>query len=99
MKDPKVFGTEYDIIMLCEFLQVSIKVFSPSLFFEENGLIQCYKNLSFMEISHRILFSYGFVMNTMNLDITLCSNKFVSMFFIITLNCCYISISIKCPAN
>jgi hypothetical protein len=41
MKDPKVFGTEYDIIMLCEFLQVSIKLFSPSLFFEENGLVQC----------------------------------------------------------
>jgi hypothetical protein len=41
MKDPKVFGTENDIIMLCEFLQVSIKVFSPSLFFEENGLVQC----------------------------------------------------------
>ena len=41
MKDPKVFGTEYDIIMLCEFLQLSIKVFSPSLFFEENGLVMC----------------------------------------------------------
>jgi hypothetical protein len=26
MKDPKVFGMEYDIIVLCEFLQVSIKV-------------------------------------------------------------------------
>ncbi len=32
MKTPMVFGTEYDIIMLCEFLKVSIKVFSPSLF-------------------------------------------------------------------
>jgi hypothetical protein len=40
MKDPKVFGMEYDIIMLCEFLHVFIKVFSPSLFFEENGLVQ-----------------------------------------------------------
>jgi hypothetical protein len=32
MKSPTVYGTEYDIIMLCEFLKVSIKVFSPSLF-------------------------------------------------------------------
>jgi hypothetical protein len=32
MKTPTVFGTEYDIIMLCEFLKVSIKVFSIALF-------------------------------------------------------------------
>ena len=41
MKNLKVFGTEYDIIMLCEFLQVSIKVFSPSLFFGDGNLLQC----------------------------------------------------------
>jgi hypothetical protein len=38
MKDPKVFGTEYDIIMLYEFLKVSIKVFSPSLFLKRTDL-------------------------------------------------------------
>ncbi len=26
MEDPKIYGTEYDIIMLCEFLNTSIKV-------------------------------------------------------------------------
>jgi hypothetical protein len=41
MKDPKNYGTEYDIILLCEFLKVSIKGFSPSLFFDEGGLIHC----------------------------------------------------------
>ncbi len=37
MKTPMVFGTEYDIIMLCEFLKVSIKVFSPSLFSDKHA--------------------------------------------------------------
>ncbi len=32
MKTFPVLGTEYDIIVLCEFLKVSIKVFSQLLF-------------------------------------------------------------------
>ena len=38
MKTPTAFGTEYGIIMLCEFLKVSIKVFSPSLFSDKQGM-------------------------------------------------------------
>jgi hypothetical protein len=29
--DPNVYGTEYDLVMLCEFLQVSINVYSSTL--------------------------------------------------------------------
>jgi hypothetical protein len=39
MKTPTIFGTEYDIIMLCEFLQVSIKVFSPSMYHCEEPVV------------------------------------------------------------
>jgi hypothetical protein len=31
MMDPNVYGTEYDLLMLCEFLQVSINVYSSTL--------------------------------------------------------------------
>jgi hypothetical protein len=31
MMDPNVYGTEYDLVMLCEFLQVSINVYSSTL--------------------------------------------------------------------
>jgi len=41
MKTPTIFGPEYDIIMLCEFLQVSLKVFSPSLFSDKQGMYHC----------------------------------------------------------
>jgi hypothetical protein len=37
LKYPKIFRTEYDMIMLHEFLQASIKVFSPSLFFDKGN--------------------------------------------------------------
>jgi hypothetical protein len=38
MKTFKVLGTEYDIIVLCEFLIVSIKVFCQLLFSDKQGL-------------------------------------------------------------
>jgi len=41
MKDPKVFGTEFDIVLLCKYLQISIKVFTPADFKEEHGFLSC----------------------------------------------------------
>jgi hypothetical protein len=38
MKTFTVLGTEYDIIMLCEFLKVSIKVFCQLLFSDKLGM-------------------------------------------------------------
>ena len=38
MKTPTVLGTEYDIILLCEFLKVSIKVFPQLLFSNKQGM-------------------------------------------------------------
>jgi hypothetical protein len=38
MKTSTVLGTEYDIIVLCEFLKVSIKVFSQLLFSDKQGM-------------------------------------------------------------
>ena len=38
MKTFTVLGTEYDIIVLCEFLKVSIKVFSQLLFSDKQGM-------------------------------------------------------------
>jgi len=39
MKDPKVFGTEFDVVLLCKYLQISIKVFTPADFKEELGFL------------------------------------------------------------
>jgi len=39
MEDPKIYGTEYDIFMLCEFLKISILVYSSSLLQDNNGEI------------------------------------------------------------
>jgi hypothetical protein len=47
MKTPTVFGTEYDIIMLCEFPKVSIKVFSSLLFSDKQGMCHCEEPLVF----------------------------------------------------
>jgi len=41
MKDPKVFGTEFDVVLLCKYLQISIKVFTPADFKEEHGFLSC----------------------------------------------------------
>ena len=41
LKNPTVYGTEYDIVVLCEFLQVSIHVFSSSQVAVQNGTLQC----------------------------------------------------------
>jgi hypothetical protein len=51
MKTPTIFGTEYDIIMLCEFLQVSIKVFSPSLFSDKQGMYHCEEPVVYGEVT------------------------------------------------
>ena len=41
MKNITTFGTQYDVVMLCEFLCVSIKVYIPELFSERNGTLYC----------------------------------------------------------
>ena len=41
MRDPTVFGTELDVVLLCEYLKVSIKVFTPKDFVEQNGFLSC----------------------------------------------------------
>jgi hypothetical protein len=50
MKSPTVYGTEYDIIMLCEFLKLSIKVFSPSLFSNKQGMCHCEEPVHFGDV-------------------------------------------------
>ena len=49
MTDPTVYGTEYDILLLCEFLKVSIDVFSSSSISFQNGYMDCPPPLSFGE--------------------------------------------------
>ncbi len=55
MKTPTVFGTKYDIIMLCEFLKVSIKVLSPSLFSDKQGMCHCEEPLVFGDFSQTVI--------------------------------------------
>ncbi len=55
MKSPTVYGTEYDIIMLCEFLQVSIKVFSPSLFSYKKGMCHCEEPVHFGDVTQMLI--------------------------------------------
>jgi hypothetical protein len=55
MKTPTVFGTEYDIIMLCEFLKVSIKVFSPLLFSGKQGMCHCEEPMVFGDLSQMVI--------------------------------------------
>jgi len=55
MKTLTVFGTEYDIIMLCEFLKVSIKVFSPSLFSDKQGMCHYEEPLVFGDLSQMVI--------------------------------------------
>ena len=47
MKDTTVYGTQYDILLLCEFLDISIDVFSSSSISFLNGLMDCPPPLSF----------------------------------------------------
>ena len=42
MKTFTVLGTEYDIIVICEFLKASIKVFYQLLFSDKQGLCLVY---------------------------------------------------------
>jgi hypothetical protein len=39
--DPRVYGTEDDIVMLCKFLNISIDVYSLSSVQLENGELTC----------------------------------------------------------
>jgi len=55
MKTPTFFGTEYDIIMLCEFLKVSIKVFSPSLFSNKQGMCHCEEPVHYGDLSQTVI--------------------------------------------
>ena len=55
MKTPTVFGTEYDIIMHCEFLKVSIKVFSPSLFSDKQGACHCEEPVHYGYLSQTVI--------------------------------------------
>jgi hypothetical protein len=47
MKNPTVYGTEYDVILLCEFLKISIETFSSSSISFLNGYMDCPPPLSF----------------------------------------------------
>ena len=47
MKDTTVYGTQYDILLLCEFLDISIDVFSSSSISFLNGFMDCPPPLSF----------------------------------------------------
>jgi hypothetical protein len=47
MKDTTVYGTQYDILLLCEFLDISIDVFSSSSISFQNGFMDCSPPLSF----------------------------------------------------
>jgi len=55
MKSPTVYGTEYDIIMLCEFLKVSIKVFIPSLFSDKQGMCHCEEPVHFGDVTQTLI--------------------------------------------
>jgi hypothetical protein len=55
MKTPTVFGTEYDIIMLCAFLKVSIKVFSPLLFPDKQGMCHCEEPVHFGDVTQMLI--------------------------------------------
>jgi hypothetical protein len=55
MKSPTVFGTEYDIIILCEFLKVSIKVFSPSRFSNTQGMCHCKEPVHFGDVTQMLI--------------------------------------------
>ncbi len=47
MKDPAVHGTEYDVLLLSEFLRVSIDLFSSSSISFLNGYMDCPSPLLF----------------------------------------------------
>jgi hypothetical protein len=47
MKDTTVYGTQYDILLLCEFLDISIDVYSSSSISFRNGYMDCPPPLSF----------------------------------------------------
>jgi len=55
MKSPTVDGTEYDIIMLCDLLKVSIKVFSPSLFSDKQGMCHCEEPVQFGDVMQMLI--------------------------------------------
>jgi hypothetical protein len=55
MKTPMIFGKEYVIIMLCEFLQVSIKVFSPSLFSNKQRMHHCEEPVVYGEVTQMVI--------------------------------------------
>lgn len=52
MEDPTVFGTEYDIQMLCEFLKISIDVFSSSKITNNEGTLHCPPPVTYGDIGH-----------------------------------------------
>ncbi len=47
MKDATVYGTQYDILLLCEFLDISLNVSSSSSISFQNGFMVCSPPLSF----------------------------------------------------
>ena len=51
LMDPQIYGTEYDIIMLCEFLNVCIEIYSSSLVKFEDGKLVCQKPLLFGDLN------------------------------------------------
>jgi hypothetical protein len=51
MEDPTIYRTEYDIFMLCEFLNISIKVYTSSLLKNTGGKISVELPFHYGEIS------------------------------------------------
>jgi hypothetical protein len=41
LENPTIYSTEYDIIMLCGFLEISICVYTSSLLVKKNGELSC----------------------------------------------------------
>jgi hypothetical protein len=39
--DPKIYGTEFDIVMLYRFLEISIYMYTAALLVSENGKLRC----------------------------------------------------------
>jgi hypothetical protein len=51
-----IYGTEYDIVMLCGFLDMSIYVYTPSLLVNKDGELSCGIPMHFRENCEREIF-------------------------------------------
>jgi hypothetical protein len=56
LENPTIYGTEYDIVMLCGFLDMSIYVYTPSLLVNKDGELSCGIPMHFGENCEREIF-------------------------------------------